>query len=358
MSKKQKLIVCLAQLGYWASYLMAMLFYNSEFYPHRRTRDVVAVVLVIILSFYVLVALFYRLSRVRASQLLKVVQWGAIAVLAVVLLVGVGYKFAHQWATAWLDIQFVRDGVEAGFRRFVLAMLPTYHHWLLHAVLIVVIIRLLQSGRRHKLTQEEKHQAEIARMKAQQESELNEYRFLSGHLSSHTLFNVLNGLYADALNYSASMAEAIRCLSKVLQYSAMCARKQVKRVLMRTELEELAAYIQLQQYRFPGVEAVALRIEGSPGGHVISPMATISLLENAFKHGKQGETVRVNVRYHPDSVSLTCINRLRERGSPAPSWGTGLEHLRRRLELAFPNAHRLETRVADGCFFSTITIMQ
>ncbi|SEK53636.1 sensor histidine kinase [Parapedobacter koreensis] len=358
MNKRQKLIVCLSQLGYWISYLMAMLFYNNEFYPHRRIRDVIAVVLVIILSFYLLVALFYRWSLLKTFRPWKVLQWGAIAALTIALLLAVGYKFAHQWAAEWLDIQFVRDGIEAGFRHFVLVMLPTYHHWLLHAVLVVVIIRLLQNSERHKLAQEEKHQAEIARMKAQQESERNEYRFLSGHLSSHTLFNVLNGLYADALGYSSRMAAAILCVSKVLHYSAMCARNQVRRVLMNSELKELAAYIQLQQYRFPDVEAVTLRIEGSPGGHVISPLATISLLENSFKHGKQGETVRVNVQYHPDNVSLTCINQLGEGSDPVPSWGTGLEHLRRRLELAFPNAHQLETRVADGCFFATITIMQ
>jgi LytS/YehU family sensor histidine kinase len=85
-------------------------------------------------------------------------------------------------------------------------------------------------------------------------------------------------------------------------------------------------------------------------------MLMVPCVENCFKHSlnsnDEGPRVHIDVGISNERVRFTAENS-REAKSPArenPATGLGLENLRRRLALLYPERHRLSITQEDDVF--------
>ncbi|MBL7942133.1 MAG: histidine kinase, partial [Flavobacteriales bacterium] len=191
--------------------------------------------------------------------------------------------------------------------------------------------------------------------KARQEADLMrsqaELTFLKAQINPHFLFNTLNSIYSLAYQQSPATLKAIEQLSELLRYTLY---EKAELVPLSSELTYLKNYIALQQLRYP-----AIRIDLSfdeAGNATIPPLTLIPLVENAFKHGHfsaSNEVLRCNLKRDDRSFTFSVENPVRKSGK-SESGGVGLENVRRRLELQFPEKIELSTRETGGIFTTTL----
>ena len=92
---------------------------------------------------------------------------------------------------------------------------------------------------------------------------------------------------------------------------------------------------------------------------MIAPLLFINLLENAFKHGVDSVTenayIKMDLTYDDDILCFSIENRF-EPSETDDHKGIGLENLKRRLALLYPNRHSLVFEQANTTFKSILKI--
>ncbi len=198
---------------------------------------------------------------------------------------------------------------------------------------------------------------EDLRKKVEKEKIQSELQFLKTQLNPHFLFNSLNAIYALSVKNSKETSEAIINLSEMMRYMLYEADKDM--VPLTKELEYIKSYVQLQRLRLADSENVTLNISGEDKNKAIPPLLFISFIENAFKYGTdyQGRTtVKINLIIDDDSIHLSVMNLIGIHNKEKNSFGVGLENVRNRLKLLYPNAHVLKVK-NDGETYSVNLVL-
>ena len=119
-------------------------------------------------------------------------------------------------------------------------------------------------------------------------------------------------------------------------------------------------YIHLMQLRCNELTEVKTSWEQPSGDVKIAPLLFISPIENAFKHGVNARMASfVHIGLHPEGKDLvfTCENSTFEKsGEDHIGSGIGVENLKRRLELIYPEAYTYEQNEKDGVYTVRITL--
>lgn len=187
-------------------------------------------------------------------------------------------------------------------------------------------------------------QRELEDLKAlMQESELS---FLKSQINPHFLFNNLNNLYSYALEGSSKTPEIILGLSSVLRYMIYECRSEF--VPLRNELEQLENFVQLSELQIEERGEVIFDLPASIPDRKIAPLILMVFVENAFKHSLSSQkdriTIKIEVTFDQQGVlHFACYNSHRqETNNDNLSKGIGLENVRKRLEMIYPDKHQLE----------------
>ena len=196
--------------------------------------------------------------------------------------------------------------------------------------LVGVFVSLtLRINNRWRETEHEKLQAELSYLKAQ--------------INPHFLFNTLNSIYSLAIDESDQTADAIVKLSAFLRYIIQDA--QHDQVSLAKELEYIEHYVTLQKIRLDDTVQVDFRVDGAANGKQIAPLILISFIENAFKYGVSPEEesiIQIYVRMNWDELHCHVFNRkVKIQLDAATSSGIGLTNTTSRLQLVYPNRHKL-----------------
>lgn len=251
-------------------------------------------------------------------------------------------------------------GVSSGLKMYLIGYLlhnPALYHWtdqwkarvydniLPHIFLVIagMAFKLLTDYNRAQ-----KRLLQIAREKA--ETELN---FLKAQINPHFLFNSLNAVYFLIDKNNREAREALHTFSDMLRHQLYGTRDD--KIGIETELQYLKDYTRLQKLR-NGNCTVHFEIAPALANFSIEPFLLLPFVENSFKHlshfsnGRPNEVVVALAKQNEEmafSVSNTTESntaRLPEEG------GIGLTNVRRRLELLYPQRHRLEISQHDGWF--------
>jgi two-component system, LytTR family, sensor kinase len=188
-------------------------------------------------------------------------------------------------------------------------------------------------------------------------SELN---FLRAQLDPHFLFNSLNGIAAEIPVHPAAALGMVRELGSYLRYSLDHRHDQI--VPLHTELDAMAAYLRIEQARFGDDLRVSLAAGGAARQRPIAAFLLQPLVENAVKHAlKTSEppwNVTMHATQHEDSLRVVVSNTgaLARNNTEAPGTGVGLQLLRRRLELLYPERHRFDLRQKDDIVEAELTL--
>jgi LytS/YehU family sensor histidine kinase len=127
------------------------------------------------------------------------------------------------------------------------------------------------------------------------------------------------------------------------------------RMPLERELHLLEDYIGLERARYGGRLDMQVSIQGNPGRRRIAPLLMIPFLENSFKHGASQVLDHPWVRLQVCAGDNQLDVRLSNNKPPAAATGNaksgiGLRNIRQRLQLLYPNRHRLEIEAGEDVF--------
>lgn len=185
--------------------------------------------------------------------------------------------------------------------------------------------------------------AEEARREAENARTDSELKTLRNQLSPHFLLNTLNNIYALIAFDTDKAQTAILELSKMLRH--MLYDNHQKFVPLQSEADFIRNYVELMRLRLPHEVKVEVNIKVNSGrSTLIAPLIFISLVENAFKHGiSPTEPSFVHICLTEEEEQVHChirnSNFPKKREDKSGS-GIGLEQVKRRLELLYPNCHK------------------
>lgn len=186
----------------------------------------------------------------------------------------------------------------------------------------------------------------------------SELALLKMQVSPHFLFNTLNNIDYLVTHDAAKASGAISKLGAILRYMIYDAA--AEKIALSKELQHIEDYIELVRLRTSGVNYLKYQLSGIAGHLKIAPMLFQPLIENAYKHSstKEGENI-INIDIQIANKNLHfLINNEFESSHKTVSFegGLGLNIVKRRLELLYPNRHNLNITKDNRNFKVELTI--
>ncbi|MBK7870445.1 MAG: histidine kinase [Saprospiraceae bacterium] len=195
-----------------------------------------------------------------------------------------------------------------------------------------------------------------------EEKLITELKFLKAQVHPHFLFNTLNNLYGMALaDNSERTAEGIAKLAQQMRY--MLYESNEDFVTLDKEIAYIQTFIKLQRLRITPEDNIIIKFEqdGETIHKQIAPMLLIPFVENAFKHSLtfKGKTeILINLKVLDNQLFFTVqntINAHRTQQEESAS-GLGLQNVKRRLELLYPNRYELNIDHQENYFTAHLMI--
>lgn len=188
-------------------------------------------------------------------------------------------------------------------------------------------------------------------------------QFLRSQINPHFLFNALNSLYGMALQENSERtAEGIQKLGDMMRF--MLHENNQDRIAVEREKEYLINYVDLQLLRTKeqeNIEIIFNRSENNCSGE-IAPMMLIPFVENAFKHGislQKKSWVKISLRCQENEVHMDINNSIHRAIGEDPerqASGIGLNNVKQRLNLLYPDRHELVIRENELEYFVHLSI--
>lgn len=213
----------------------------------------------------------------------------------------------------------------------------------LHYILVVIFcfaVGMLKEVYRQKLARAEmeyeRNKAELALYKAQ--------------INPHFLFNTLNTLYGLLITQSDKTEITLERFINLTKYMYNNANREF--IALAEEVDYIGQYIALQQLRLNELADIRFTHEVEREEMPIPPMMLITFVENAFKYGISSDDpcfIHIQLNQRAEKLCFEVVNSTfgREAGHSARM---GIQNCRRRLELLYPEHHRLEIVQEHGLF--------
>ena len=233
-------------------------------------------------------------------------------------------------------------------------MPDTFRAGYLSFIIISIILNLMAIGIalsvRYMLRQQESRQKEV-------EAEL---AWLKSQINPHFLFNTLNNISSLTQIDSDEAQDAILQLSDLLRYAMYETNK--PKVPIGGEVEFMKNYIELMKLRCNKNTQVHSQFSILHSQLEIAPLLFISLIENAFKHGMNGNqpaTISISLTQEGNRVSFTCDNTNNPKPTKDRSGsGIGLDNTRRRLNLLYAGRHKWEQSITPENIYHVKIVLE
>lgn len=201
------------------------------------------------------------------------------------------------------------------------------------AAFIKLLIQWYNSRQQNQLLAKEKLETEL--------------KFLKSQIHPHFLFNTLNNLYALTLKKSDKAPETVLKLSELLEF--MLYDCNALKINLSKELKLVKNYIDLEKLRYDNGLSVQFNIKGDPSRLEIAPLLILPLVENCFKHGVSEQTnnswIKISLDINFNSILLVTENsKINEAQEDIGGYkeGIGIDNVKRRLQLLYPDSHKIE----------------
>jgi LytS/YehU family sensor histidine kinase len=125
------------------------------------------------------------------------------------------------------------------------------------------------------------------------------------------------------------------------------------KVSLNKEIKFLEDYLVLEKIRLPANADIRFDVYGLEKDIFVAPLLFIPLVENTFKHGLQSISennfAHFTLSVQGNDLFFEAKNSIDKNLQKVKS-GTGIENLRRRLKLMYPEKHLLEVELNQGIF--------
>ncbi|WP_264792334.1 sensor histidine kinase [Aureispira anguillae] len=198
---------------------------------------------------------------------------------------------------------------------------------------------------------------EREKKKIEQLQKATKLNYLDHQLNAHFLYNALNSIYAAAIAENAPQTtEATLKLSEILRYTMQQGNN--KLVPLQDEITFIEQYIGFQQIRLGENYPVFFKKQGKVDACFIAPLTLISLVENAFKYGvsfKEYAPISFELNVTEHEIIFASKNNIINDKKVA-SHKIGIQNLKDRLDILYPQKHRLELDKTKGQFGVSIQL--
>jgi sensor histidine kinase YesM len=193
----------------------------------------------------------------------------------------------------------------------------------------------------------QKRLVQIAKEKA--ETELS---FLKSQINPHFLFNSLNAVYFLIHKDNTEARQALHKFSEMLRYQLYEGKGE--RIPIEKELTYLKDYVDMQKLRKDDNYFVEFNCSPNVSGFSIEPLLLIPFVENAFKHishkTNEKNFVKLDISRSNGHFYFTIENSKETEKTTEKQGGIGLNNVKRRLELLYPEKHDLKIKNAGGLY--------
>lgn len=210
-----------------------------------------------------------------------------------------------------------------------------------------------------KLFQKRK-QAEHRNTQLEKEKITAELDYLKAQINPHFLFNAINNIYFLIKKDSTLAADMLLKFSELLRYQLYDCNTDT--IAIDTEISYLHNFIELEKIRKEHVE-VKVTNNIQPPSFGIAPLLLIPFVENAFKYVAfgTGEREKGQIDIEMENEFPLFLFRVSNTYKPHQPTGKrpggiGIENVRRRLNLLYPNAHKLEITATEDHFIVKLEI--
>lgn len=203
---------------------------------------------------------------------------------------------------------------------------------------------LLRTRQHLAEVKEEKLRAELSSLKSQ--------------INPHFLFNTLNSIYTLSVKNDSRAPEAIIHLSGLMRY--VIKEAQDHRIPLQKELEYINNYMELQKARLGDTALIRFDSSGTAANKEIVPLILITYIENAFKYGINPDVddcrVEVQLQITETGLRMFVFNRIVPLAGSIESTGIGITNTAERLQLLYPDKHKVEVIKNDETYSITLTL--
>lgn len=187
-----------------------------------------------------------------------------------------------------------------------------------------------------------------------------ELSLLKSQVQPHFIFNTLNNIYMLSLKSSPQTSEMIYRLSALLSYMLYDTKRQY--IELEKEVEYVKNYINLEKIRYGERLDVQLTVFNNVQGINVPPLLFLPLVENAFKHGVSNAVeecwIHIDISLKKKNLVFKIENSVIKEKNVSNGFGNGLglENLKRRLEILYPNRHELKVMNDECSYLATLKL--
>lgn len=354
MKKSRKIITVIAHVTAWIGFFLLPFIFS----PHPKEFDFdnhLFITHVLCNNIY-LITFFYFNTYFLIPKLLNNKYWAWYVLICIIFLVGFVYvpREIGDWINGTHDIfpQKLQPGVKKtgqsmpGQNRFILFSGRTALFFFVYLVSTSFTLaqNWLSAERRSEEIEHEKINTELS--------------FLKSQINPHFFFNTLNNIYALAVTDSNQTAAAIMKLSSIMRY--VISDTNGHSVELKNEVEFIKNYIDLQLFRLTDKVDVDFAYEGDIEDKIIVPLLFMPFVENAFKYGvstKEKTTISILLKVAGNNLSFKVVNTIfNHKGVLTEANGIGIQNVKRRLQLIYPNNHTLQVGKQNNQFHVELNI--
>jgi len=184
-----------------------------------------------------------------------------------------------------------------------------------------------------------------------------ELMLLKNQINPHFFFNTLNNLHSLIKKDADAAQDYVLKLSDLMRFTIYDSGKES--VMLKDEVSYLINFIDLQTARYHKDIDVNFEKTIKNSDASVAPLLFINLLENAFKHGVEKATdnafVHIKLIEDDTKISFTVKNNY-DVEDTSVNEGIGLKNLKDRLNLLYPNSHKLCNSMEENIYSTTLEI--
>jgi sensor histidine kinase YesM len=194
------------------------------------------------------------------------------------------------------------------------------------------------------------------RFAAIKENELqNELTNLKNQVNPHFLFNTLNNIRTLNEVDVKKANQVLLGLSDILRYQIYDSSKE--QIKLSKDIAILDDYLLLEKIRRDNF-TYEIVVEGDPSAISMPPLLFINFVENAIKHGADARSnsfCNIGFTIGENNVWFTCVNS-KPSVTIKSNGGLGIKNVERRLNLLYPNKHKLEIIDVPNLYTVNLTL--
>jgi len=206
---------------------------------------------------------------------------------------------------------------------------------------IVAVFAIAKYAKDHYVLQSNIHELEEKRLWA-------EIKLLDYQLDPHVIFNNFNSLYSISIYKRESLKPTVKKLRSILHY--LFRESKLEKVALSREIDMIENYIGLEKLRYGERLKVTFSSEGNFQNLRIAPLILYSFVENCFVHGAcedpRNSWIAIRLSVKDAHLAFRAANSVSGYARESNEQGMIISNDLniRRLELQYPNNHRLTIR--------------